>query len=379
MVEQIIKRSIESSILQYLQKGKVIILLGARRVGKTFLINRILEKYKEKYLLLNGELYTTSDLLERKSVTQYSELIGDNSLLVIDEAQKINDIGRILKIIVDEIKNVKILVTGSSAFDLSGKLGEPLTGRKYTFYLYPFAQCELKRYENQAETVSNLESRLIYGGYPEIINLKGTNQKISYIYELVNSYLLKELLTFEGIRNSNKLLQILRLLAFQVGSQVSLVELGSAVGLNKNTIDKYLDLLEKVFVIFKVGGFSRNLRKEISKSYKYFFYDNGIRNAIIDNFHPLSLRNDIGQLWENYVISERLKFLSYEGVHSYKYFWRTYDKQEIDWIEEREGKLFAFEIKYKKAKLKIPKAWNIAYPDSEFRVIDSENYLKFIS
>ena len=376
---KIIDRFIEKTLISKIPKGKVIILLGARRVGKTFLLNQLLKNYKKKYLLLNGELYSTSDMLERKSLSQYKDIIGDNTLLVIDEAQRINDIGRILKIIVDEIKNLKILVTGSSTFDLSGKLGEPLTGRKYTYNLYPFAQCELKKYENLIETASNLENRLIYGSYPEVYYIRGNKKKQNYLNELTGSYLLKDILIFDSIRNSNKLLQILRMLAYQVGSQVSLTEIGKAVGLNKNTIETYIDLLEKVFVIFRIGGFSRNLRKEIVKSNKYYFVDNGIRNALINNFNTLNIRNDIGQLWENYIISERIKWQSYSNIYTNNYFWRTYDRQEIDWIEDRGGKLYAFEIKYKKGKAKIPSAWKKAYPDSEFKVIDSENYLKFIT
>jgi hypothetical protein len=374
-----IERAILTHLLSKIQPNKVIVILGARRVGKTFLLKKVTDSLNEPILFLNGEDYTTEEILRGKSIEQYKSLIGNHSILVIDEAQKIKDIGRILKLLVDEIEGLKIIATGSSAFDLNYSLGEPLTGRKYTYYLFPFAQCELMQNENLLLTKSNIEERLILGSYPELVNLNDQNEKIRYLTELVNAYLLKDILMLDNIKNASKILNILRLLAFQIGMEVSVNEIARQIGMDSKTVDKYLDLLTKVYVVFKIEGFSRNLRKEISKSSRYYFWDNGIRNHLVANFNTLSLRNDIGQLWENYIISERMKWQSYNGMVVNNYFWRTYDKQEIDWVEEREGNLFAFEIKYSKSTLKVPSGWKNAYPSSEFNVINSENYLSFIT
>jgi len=378
---QEINRAITDKLYKKILPNKVIVILGARRVGKTFLIQKLQKKLanREKCLLLNGEDFVTEELLLNKSLKQYRSLIGNNNILIIDEAQKIQQIGRILKLMIDELEGLKIIVTGSSAFDLSDKIGEPLTGRKFTFMLFPIAQCELIQQENLLQTTSNLEERLIYGSYPEIFKYTAFEDKANYLSELVNSYLFKDILTLDNIKNSSKLINILRLLAFQVGMEVSVNEIARQIGLNKGTIEKYLDLLSKVFVIFKVEGFSRNLRKEISKTSRYYFWDNGIRNYLISNFNTISIRNDIGQLWENYIISERMKFQNYNQMLVNNYFWRTYDRQEIDWIEERGGNIFAYEIKFKKDKVKIPGAWKATYPDSEFTVINKNNYLDFIT
>lgn len=373
-----LNRYIEKSILERINDGKVIVILGPRRVGKTCLIEKLNELIKEDFLLINGDDLTSRNILENKSLIEYKEMIGSKKLLIIDEAQKINRAGEIIKIIADEIKGLKIIVSGSSALDINNRLGEPLTGRQYPYKLYPFAQCELNNLENIIETKSRINLRLIYGVYPEIELLHDLNRKKEYLSILVNSYLFKDLLELDSVKNSNKILQILKLLAFQIGSTVSINEISTQLSMSKILVEKYLDLLEKVYIIFTLTGYSRNLRKEISKSNKYYFIDNGIRNALINNFNPIDTRNDIGQLWENYIISERIKWQSYSKIYSNNYFWRTYDRQEIDWIEERDGKLYAYEIKYKKGKSKIPKAWREAYKDSEFEVIDSENYLKFI-
>jgi len=374
----LIQRLVQKRVEDRLQAGKVIIISGARRTGKTVMVKEIVKKLKDPYLYLNGEDYTTSLKLQNKGIDEYRQLIGNNKYLIIDEAQKIPQAGQILKILVDEIEGLHILITGSSAFDIANQVGEPLTGRKYTFQLHPIAQCELQNTENAIETESNLESRLLFGSYPEVISITGNEQKTEYLSELVNSYLLKDILTLDSIKNSSKLVNILRMLAFQVGNEVSVNELAQNVGLNKNTVEKYLDLLCKVFIIYRVEGYSRNLRKEISKSPRYYFWDNGIRNILIANFNPLVLRNDSGQLWENYIISERLKLQDFNAWISNNYFWRTYDQQEIDWIEERDGGLFAFEMKYKKGNKKVPGAWAKNYPQAEYNVINRENYLSFI-
>lgn len=373
-----VNRKIENKIIERLNPGKVVILIGARRVGKTFLTKEIVQKLNLKTLYLNAEDFTVQELLKTRTVKNYKNIIGKNELLVIDEAQVIPEIGKILKLMVDEIEGIKIIVTGSSAFDLSNKTGEPLTGRKTEFFLFPFSEEEYAEKETRIEQVSNLESRLIYGGYPELIHIEDNEEKIEYLRDLVNSYLLKDIIAFEGIRNSDKIFKLLSLIAHQVGSEVSYEEIGKQLGISKNTVDKYLDLLTKNYILFKLTGFSRNLRKEITKKPKWYFYDNGIRNAIISNFKPISNRNDIGELWESYVISELIKKQSNERKIVNNYFWRTYDQQEIDLIVEEGDKLNAFEIKFNKEKVKVPGGWINNYQESEFNVINKNNYLDYL-
>ncbi len=359
--------------------GKVVILYGPRRVGKTTLVKKFLENVKEPNIYLNGEDIFVQENLSSQSIVKLKDFIGRAKVVVIDEAHKIPNIGLNLKLIVDNIKNVKIIATGSASFELVQKMGEPLTGRKFTLKLFPLAQLELSQYENLYETQSNLEKRLIFGSYPEVVLSESNDERILYLKELVNSYLLKDILEINGIRHSDKLIKILRLLAFQTGNEISYSEIAAQVGINKKTLENYLDLLEKVFVIFKLGGFSRNLRKEVSKSKKYYFYDLGIRNAIINNFNLLELRDDTGCLWENYIISERIKKQEYEGMHVNSYFWRTYDQEEIDLIEERGGKLSAYEIKWSGGRILPPDDFINAYASAKFEVISRENYLKFIN
>lgn len=377
---EFLQRKISDSVIQNLRPNKVVVLLGSRRTGKTILLNTILGQLNEKHLLLNGDDFTTITLFEPRTVEHFKSVLGNIKLLVIDEAQQIPEIGKSLKLIVDNIPDIRVLITGSSTFDMLNKIGEPLTGRKTTFYLYPFSQEEYNQTENIVETKSRLNERLIFGNYPELIHLEGKLEKTNYLKELASSYLLKDILTFEGIKNANKILNLLKLIAFQIGKEVSLHELGRQLGLHKNTVDKYLDLLSKTFVIFSINAFNRNLRNEISKSKRWYFYDNGIRNILIENVNSLQSRNDIGELWENYLVSERIKFQHYNQLLCSNYFWRTYQQQEIDWIEEREGKLFAYEIKWNaKRKVKIPTSWKNGYPDSTFEVINQENYLKWIT
>ncbi|KAB1157074.1 ATP-binding protein [Flavobacterium luteum] len=375
------KRAVLAEFHRKLLPNKVLILLGARRVGKTELIKNYLSTIpKESYLQLNGEDVEDSNLLKERSITNYSRLLSNVKLLVIDEAQNIPDIGLILKLIVDSIDGIKIIATGSSVFDLSNKLGEPLVGRKNTIYLFPLAQIEFANYENYKETTSKLEERLLFGSYPELEQYPDWNDKISYLKEIINSYLLKDILVFDGIKQSNKILDLLKLIAFQVGQEVSLQELARQLGISKNTVESYLDLLSKVFVIYKVPGFSRNLRKEITKSNRWYFYDNGIRNGIIANFTRLESRTDVGALWENYLASERIKHQNYAQKTVTNYFWRTYDQQELDWLEEENGKLSGFEFKWNEnRKAKIPTAFAKAYPEATFEVINKGNYLDFIT
>ncbi|MFV8356525.1 ATP-binding protein [Flavobacterium sp. XS1P32] len=376
-----LERGIDTLFSKKVLPNKVLILLGARRVGKTaFIKNYLATIPKEDYLHLNGEDIQDADLLKQRSVANYKRLLNKVKLLVIDEAQNIPDIGLILKLIVDSIDGIKIIATGSSVFDLSNKLGEPLVGRKNTIYLFPLAQMEFAKYENFKETTQKLEERLLFGSYPELEQYSDWNDKINYLKEIINSYLLKDILIYEGIKQSNKILDLLKLIAFQIGQEVSLQELARQLGISKNTVESYLDLLSKVFVIYKVPGFSKNLRKEITKSNRWYFYDNGIRNAIIANFSRLDSRTDVGSLWENYLSSERVKHQNYNQKNVTNYFWRTYDQQELDWLEEENGILRGYEFKWNEnRKAKIPTAFAKGYPEASFEVINKQNYLDFIT
>lgn len=375
------KRAVLTEFHRKLLPNKVLILLGARRVGKTQLIKNYLETIpSDSYLQLNGEDIKDTNLLKERSISNYKRLLANISLLVIDEAQHIPDIGMILKLIVDSIDGIKIIATGSSVFDLSNNLGEPLVGRKNTMYLFPLSQIEFSEKENYKKTIENLEQRLLFGSYPELEQYDDWGSKEDYINEIINSYLLKDILIFDGIKHSDKIYDLLRLIAFQIGQEVSLLELATQLQMSKNTVANYLDLLSKVFVLFKVEGFSRNLRKEIVKSSRWYFYDNGIRNGIINNFNKIENRNDIGGLWENYLASERIKKQHYQKIKTNNYFWRTYDQQELDWLEEIGDNLAGYEFKWNEnRKSKIPTAFAKAYPDATFEVINKGNYLDFIT
>lgn len=373
-----IKRSIEDIIYNRLTPNKVILLFGARRVGKTVLLNQILRRFEGKTLLLNGEDYDSLVLLEPQSISNYKRLLAGINLLAIDEAQNIPEIGKKLKLIVDEIPGIKVLASGSSSFDLQNKAGEPLVGRSTQFHLFPFSQFELSQQENVLESKQRLEDRLIYGSYPEVINLSDYNQKKDYLRDIVNAYLLKDILSIDGIQNSKKMSELLRLIAFQMGNEVSYHELAKQLGLSRNTVEKYLDLLSKVFVIYRLGAYSGNVRKEISKAGKWFFYDVGIRNAIIGNYNSIAQRIDVGQIWENYLLSERIKQNSNLSTDKTFYFWRTYDGQEIDLIEESTGTLQAFEFKWGDKVPKAPRAFTENYATTRFSVINQNNYLKFV-
>jgi predicted AAA+ superfamily ATPase len=375
-----INRIIEAEFLKQLKPGRVLIILGARRVGKTEFLKKMASKFpKDRTLFLNGEDQKTIDVLSERTVEKLRMLVGNSDYLIIDEAQNIPDIGGKLKLLVDEIPNVNVIVTGSSMFELNNKLGEPLVGRAHVIHLYPLAQLELIPYENILETVSRLESRLIYGSYPELIKYTVADDKIDYLEGMVNSYLLKDILVFDGIRKADKIIDLLRLIALQIGKEVSLDELANNLkGISRNTIESYLDLLTKVFIIYPLRGFSRNLRKEISKSNRWYFYDNGIRNALLRNYNTLNMRSDCGQLWENYLMSERVKVNSYLKRRVNTYFWRTYDQQEIDLIEEKAGTLAAFEYKWNKKNTRVPAAWQKNYPESSFEIINQDNFLKFV-
>jgi predicted AAA+ superfamily ATPase len=377
---EFIIRSRLATLKKNLDPRKVNVILGIRRSGKTSLIEKFLEAYEHKYLFLNGDDIQAQDLLSRQSIIQFQNLLAGYKLLVIDEAQQVPNIGLNLKLIIDHIKDVTVLVTGSSLFDLDQKLGEPLTGRKKTFKLFTIAQLELNAYENPLESSANLDNRLVYGSYPEVITAINNHEKEIYLREIVNSYLLKDILVYDGIKNSNKIYKILQLLAYQVGKEVAFDELATHVSMSKNTVEKYLDLLEKNFILYKLSSFSSNPRKELSKKKRFYFHDNGIRNALINNFNPLSIRNDVGELWENYIFYERMKFLEYNDIFVKRYFWRTYDQQEIDLVEEKNQCLSAFEVKYSsKAKYKFSKYWLEHYPEAVNQLIHKDNYMGFIA
>ena len=358
--------------------GKVVVIYGARRTGKTTLLNEFLKGENEPHLLVSGEDITVQGYLSSQSVDKLTSFVGANRLLVVDEAQKTPDIGLNLKLIVDHIPGIRIIATGSSSFDLARSMGEPLTGRKHTLKLFPLAQMEIGQIEQRHQTDANLESRLIYGSYPEVVLMQDNRAREQYLKEIVSSYLYKDILELDGIRHSAKISRLLQLIAFQIGKEVSYTELATGLGMSKNTAERYLDLLEKAFVVQKLSGFSRNLRNEITKNCRYYFLDNGVRNALINNFNPLELRNDVGELWENYLVMERLKRQEYLGQTANNYFWRTYTKQELDLVEEREGNLHGYEIKWGKSRLRAPKEWLAAYPEAGFEVVNRDNYLKFI-
>ena len=374
-----IKRYILPKIKQDLTPGKVVVIYGPRQTGKTTLLNEIKRASKEKMLFVSGEDRFVQEWLSSRSIAILKKYIGDCKILMIDEAQHINQIGLNLKLIVDHIENIKVIATGSSSFELANQIGEPLVGRKWQFDLFPIAQIELKEREDYLSTKENLPERLIFGSYPEIITTVGLDKKKQLLNSIVDNYLFKDILALKELKRSQKLVDILKLLAFQIGKEVSVSELANNLNINFTTVERYLDLLTKIFIIIRVDGFSRNLRKEITKNSRYYFYDNGVRNALINNFNDLKTRNDVGQLWENYIILERLKKRSYTQIFANQYFWRTYDQKEIDLVEEREGKLYGYEIKWGDKKIKEPKIWRETYPNAKYKVINQENYLDFIA
>lgn len=368
------------NLSSYLKPNKVLFIFGSRQAGKTTLLKKFLSENKDKfrYKLDSGDDINLHVVLGSSDFKKIIEYAKGYDLIAIDEAQRIKGIGQGLKIMVDQVPNLKIIVTGSSSFELEGQIGEPLTGRKITLALCSLSQIEMGKIYNDYELKSRLDDYLIYGAYPEVLTSEVLNDKKRILEELVGSYLLKDILELEKVKSSKLLLDLLRLLAFQIGSEVSLSELGKQLGIEGKTVARYLDLFEKSFVIINIRGFSRNLRKEITKKSKYYFLDNGIRNAIIANFNPLEIRDDIGKLWENFLVVERIKKQSYHQIYSNNYFWRTWNQKEIDWVEERDGKLFGYEFKWKSKPLKAATAWTENYPDASLEIIDKENYLEFV-
>ncbi len=370
-----IERQLKNLILNRL--GKAIIILGPRQTGKTTMLRSISE-ILGNYLFLDADDPTVRVMLANANTEQLRQIIGTHKVVFIDEAQRIKNIGLTLKIITDQLKNVQLLVSGSSSLELTNQINEPLTGRKWEYMLYPISWQEFTNYVGYLKSEQQLENRIIYGMYPEVITSASLERQI--LQQLSSSYLYKDLLTYEKIRKPELIEKLLRAIAFQIGNEVSYNELSSTLQIDSKTIATYIDLLEKAFIIFKLSPLSRNLRNEISSNRKIYFYDTGIRNALISNFNPLSLRNDTGALWENFLISERMKYLEYNELHNNKYFWRTTQQQEIDYIEEHSGKLFAYEFKWNvNKKATLSKTFANAYQEHEFKVITKENYTQFIT
>jgi predicted AAA+ superfamily ATPase len=362
-----------------LNDRKIIILYGPRQVGKTTLVNHILREIKEKKIEINADEKKYIDVLSSRDLQKMKLLVEGYDLLFIDEAQRIPDIGINLKILHDGLPDLKIIATGSSSFDLANKIKEPLTGRSRTFILYPISFHELTAYYNAFELQNRLEEYLVFGMYPELFSLPNSRGKSLYLQELSSAYLYKDILEISSIKHSAKIHNLLRLLAFQIGSEVSFAELGRSLQMSKDTVETYINLLEKSFVLFRVSGFSRNLRKEVTKMDKIYFYDLGVRNSIINNFNTFDYRDDQGKLWENFLMIERKKVLSYQFLHASMYFWRTYTGAELDYVEERDGQTYGFEFKFNQRQHKTPQSWKENYPDARYQCINLDNFHHFIT
>lgn len=374
MISRIIQQEIEKNLF----KNKVLLLIGARQIGKTTLLKQVLLNCREKSLWLNADESDVKRKLENATTsTQLLQLFGNAKLIVIDEAQQVEGIGLKLKLIIDTNPELQIIATGSSAFELLQKSNEPLTGRKKEYHLYPISFSEMVNHTSLLTEQRLLENRLIYGSYPEVINNPGNEKEV--LKEITNSYLYKDVLRYDGIKKASVIDKLLVALALQVGSEVSYNELAKTIGnINSATVEKYIDLLEKAFVVYKLPALSRNLRNEIKKGKKIYFYDNGIRNAIINNFNPLALRNDKGALWENFLMSERMKKNSYAKHFCNTYFWRTFDQAEVDYIEEYDGALHIFEFKWKSNNKKVPASLLNSYTVNSTFIVDTDNYEGFI-
>jgi len=369
-----IGRILNNTIENRLNKGKAIVLLGPRQVGKTTLVNDFLSK--RDFLFLNGDDADVREQLENAGTTKLKAILGDHKFVFIDEAQRIKGIGIIAKLIIDQFKDVQLFISGSSALEINDRMQEPLTGRKFEYLMFPISWEEFQTNVGYLESDSQLEERLVYGMYPDVINQRHDAREI--LKQLTSSYLYKDILSISGIKKPDLLVKLLKALALQLGSEVSYNELSKLLEVDKLTIAKYIDLLEKLFIVFKLNSFSRNQRNEIKHNRKIYFYDNGVRNMIINNLNPLELRADKGALWENFLISERIKLQNYHLQYTNNYFWRTVQKQEIDFIEERNGQIHAFEFKWKKRpKDKIPSVFLREY-NALGKIIDRDNFRDFV-
>jgi predicted AAA+ superfamily ATPase len=375
-----IQRDLKTVLDSKIGKGKVLLLIGPRQVGKTTLLKNMLESVstEKKVQFWNCDESDVRQFLSEANSAKLKSFVGNSDFIVIDEAQRVKDIGLTIKLLHDSFPNVQLAVTGSSSLDLSNSINEPLTGRKFEYNLFPFSTNELVNHTSMLEEMRQLQNRLVYGFYPDVVNNPGEEKEI--LTNIVNSYLYKDVFEFQDIRKSSVIEKLVQALALQVGSEVSFNELGNLLGIDSITVQRYVDLLEKAYVIFHIRSYSRNVRNELKKSIKIYFYDNGVRNSVISNFSPVDLRSDIGALWENFLISERIKNNVYHNKNAKYYFWRTTQKQEIDFIEEVEQNLFAYEFKYnpKKAKTKCPLTFSNNYPNVPFNVITSENYMDFV-
>ncbi len=367
------------SLDRYLKDNRVLIIYGPRRAGKTTLLESYLSGSRKRYRYDSGDNIKVADILGSQDFDRILDYVADNELIAIDEAQQIPNIGMGLKIIVDQVPGIQVIATGSASFELAQQVGEPLTGRKRTIHLFPLAQMELRDGQTPYDLRCGLRETLIFGTYPEVLLAKTVRDKCELLDDLVSSYLLKDILALERVKGSAILLNLVKLLAFQVGQLVSHSELATQLQIDTKTVVRYIDLLEKGFVIHRLGGYSRNLRKEITRKSKYYFLDNGIRNAVIGRFGGLEDRDDQGPLWENFLFSERLKWASYRRWYGSRYFWRTYGGHEIDFVEEQDGQLKGYEAKWSdKKKIVPPKEWKTAYPAASYEVITPENYVDFV-
>ncbi|MDO5665614.1 MAG: ATP-binding protein [Bacteroidia bacterium] len=373
-----IARQLTATLTEKLFSNKVIMLIGARQVGKTTLVRDLIKNQNPKDILwLNGDELDVQNMFSEMSSTRFRAFLGNKRIIVIDEAQRIHDIGLRLKLIVDTYPEYQLIVTGSSSFELTNKLNEPLTGRKWEYKIYPLSFAEMVEDHGILEEKRLLPHRLIYGYYPEIVTNIGDEEET--LKNLSTSYLYKDILLLDQIKKPENLIKLLQALAYQIGSQVSYAELGQLSQLDGKTVEKYLQILEDTYIIFRLGSFSRNLRNELKFSRKIYFYDTGIRNALIANFSQIENRTDTGMLWENFIISERIKFLEYNKLWSNKWFWRTVQQKEIDYIEERDGQLSAYEFKWNPTKnIRQPKVFLGAYPDASFKVIHRDNIEDFL-
>ncbi|OGI29496.1 MAG: ATPase [Candidatus Moranbacteria bacterium RIFOXYA12_FULL_44_15] len=371
-----VKRKVQDLIEKALFKGKIVIVYGARQVGKTTLVKEIQKFSSKDSVYLNCDEPDIREALTNKTSTELKVFLGGKKLVILDEAQRVKNIGLTLKLLVDNFPEIQILATGSSSFDLFNEAQEPLTGRKYEFQVYPLSLEELSHVYSELEISRLLEHRIIYGMYPEVVlNEDDIENKLK---SLARSYLYKDVLQYQNIKNPEAIEKLIRALALQVGNEVSYNELAGLIGIDKNTVANYIQILEKAFVIFRLEPFSRNLRSELKKLRKIYFYDTGMRNALINNLNSLDLRQDTGALWENFIISERMKYVNNNGLEKNTYFWRTVRGQEIDYLEEAGGKLSGFEFKWTSDKFKKPKIFLDAYPGSSLELVNRNNYKKFV-
>lgn len=374
----LLNRYYSKKLPELIRPGKVLMVYGPRQTGKTTLVRQFLNGYSGRVFQTTGEDRQTTAILASRSVDELKLRFGDLDLLFIDEAQAVADIGQALKMLTDWLPNLAVVVTGSSSFELAGQVGEPLVGRKRTLTLYPFSFGEIASASSVTAAQGRLESFLVYGSYPDVWLAEGAAEKRDVLRELAEGYLFKDIVAFESVRNADKIRKLLALVAFQVGKEVSLTELATRLGISRQTVERYLDLLEKTFVVYRVGGFSRNLRGEVTKMARYYFVDNGIMNAITGAFAPVSLRNDAGTLWENWIMAERMKYLTACGRSVNRYFWRTYTQVEIDSVEEEDGRLAAWEFKWGGKRPRVPASWKSAYPAASYEVISPESFIPFV-